>query len=302
MGNFDRKRQMILVTGATGLNGNALVGRLSARDVPVRALVRNAAKAEGFSSLPKVEIVQGDMARPETLTGALRGVDRAMLISSSNPSMLEVQSNFIEAARKAGVKHVVKLSGIIAELDSPFRFARMHAEIERRLEASGMAFTHLRAGEFMHAYFRQVPSIVAKGALFLPMEDAKIASIDVGDIAEVAATILTGPGHQGKIYPLTGPEALSMAEVAEKLSAATGKRIQYINITPDEAKRAQLAAGLPPFTADALAELFAERRKGKEAQVSPIMETIIGRRPTSFDEFATRNAAIFRGEQPPPKV
>jgi len=302
MGNFDRKRQMILVTGATGLNGNALVGRLSARDVPVRALVRNAAKAEGFSSLPKVEIVQGDMARPETLTGALRGVDRAMLISSSNPSMLEVQSNFIEAARKAGVKHVVKLSGIIAELDSPFRFARMHAEIERRLEASGMAFTHLRAGEFMHAYFRQVPSIVAKGALFLPMEDAKIASIDVGDIAEVAATILTGPGHEGKIYPLTGPEALSMAEVAEKLSAATGKRIQYINITPDEAKRAQLAAGLPPFTADALAELFAERRKGKEAQVSPIMETIIGRRPTSFDEFATRNAAIFRGEQPPPKV
>jgi len=302
MGNFDRKRQMILVTGATGLNGNALVRRLSARDVPVRALVRNAAKAEGFSSLPKVEIVQGDMARPETLTGALRGVDRAMLISSSNPSMLEVQSNFIEAARKAGVKHVVKLSGIIAELDSPFRFARMHAEIERRLEASGMAFTHLRAGEFMHAYFRQVPSIVAKGALFLPMEDAKIASIDVGDIAEVAATILTGPGHEGKIYPLTGPEALSMAEVAEKLSAATGKRIQYINITPDEAKRAQLAAGLPPFTADALAELFAERRKGKEAQVSPIMETIIGRRPTSFDEFATRNAAIFRGEQPPPKV
>ena len=147
-----------------------------------------------------------------------------------------------------------------------------------------------------------MPSIVAKGALFLPMEDAKIASIDVGDIAEVAATILTGPGHEGKIYPLTGPEALSMAEVAEKLSAATGKRIQYINITPDEAKRAQLAAGLPPFTADALAELFAERRKGKEAQVSPIMETIIGRRPTSFDEFATRNAAIFRGEQPPPKV
>jgi len=264
----------------------------------VRALVRSTARAAGISSLPKVEIVEGDMARPETLTGALRGVDRAMLISSSDPAMLEVQSNFIEAARKAGVTHVVKLSGIIAELDSPFRFARMHAEIERRLEASGMAFTHLRAGEFMHAYFRQVPSIVAKGALFLPMEDAKIASIDVGDIAEVAATVLTGPGHEGKIYPLTGPEALSMAEVAEKLSAATGKRIQYINVAPDEAKRAQLAAGMPPFTADALAELFAERRKGKEAQVSPIIQTIFGLRATRFDEFAKRNAAIFRGEQP----
>jgi uncharacterized protein YbjT (DUF2867 family) len=293
---------MILVTGATGLNGSALVRRLSAKGVAVRALVRSAAKAAGFSSLPKVEIVEGDMARPETLTEALRGVDRAMLISSSDPAMLDVQSNFIEAARKAGVKHVVKLSGIIAELDSPFRFSRMHAEIERRLEESGMAFTHLRAGEFMPAYFRQVPSIVAKGALFLPMEDAKIAMIDVDDIAEVAASILTGPGHEGKIYPLTGPEALSMAEVAEKLSAATGKRIQYVNLSPDDAKRAQLAAGMPAFLADALAELFAERRKGKEAQVSPIITTILGRPATRFDEFARRNAAIFRGEQPVSKV
>ncbi len=293
---------MILVTGATGLNGSELVQRLSARGVPVRALVRSAAKAERFSALPKVEIVEGDMARPETLTGALRGVDRAMLISSSDPAMLEVQSNFIEEARKAGVKYVVKLSGIMPDLDSPFRFARMHGEIERRLEDSGMAFTHLRAGEFMHAYFRQVPSIVARGALFLPMEDARIASIDIRDVAEVAATVLTSPGHEGKIYPLTGPEALSMAEVAEKLSTATGKRIRYVNVASEEAKRAQLAAGVPPFTADALAELFAERRRGKEAQVSPIIQTIFGWQPTSFDEFAMRHAAIFRGEQPAPKV
>jgi uncharacterized protein YbjT (DUF2867 family) len=293
---------MILVTGATGLNGSALVHRLSAQGVPVRALVHSVTRAAGISALSQVEIVEGDMARPETLIGALRGVDRAMLISSSDPAMLEVQSNFIEAAKKAGVTHVVKLSGIMPELDSPFRFARMHGEIERRLEASGMAFTHLRAGEFMHAYFRQVPAIVAKGALFLPMEDARIAMIDIGDIAEVAATVLTSPGHAGKIYPLTGPEALSMAEVAQKLSTATGKPIQYVNVAPDEAKRAQLAAGMPPFTADALAELFAERRKGKEAQVSPIIQTIFGRRATSFDEFAMRNAAIFRGEQPAPKV
>ncbi|HWZ20585.1 MAG TPA: SDR family oxidoreductase [Ktedonobacteraceae bacterium] len=293
---------MILVTGATGLNGSELVRRLSARGVYVRALVRSTAKANGLASLPMVEIVEGDMARPETLTLPLRGVERAMLISSSDPAMLEVQSNFIEEARKAGVKHVVKLSGIMPELDSPFRYARMHGEIERRLEASGMAFTHLRAGEFMHAYFRQVPSIVAREAFFLPMEDAKIASIDVGDIAEVAATVLTSPGHEGKIYPITGPEALSMAEVAEKLSTATGKRIQYVNIAPEEAKKAQLVAGVPPYTADALAELFAERRKGKESQVSPVIQTIFGWRATSFGEFATRNAAIFRGEQPAPKV
>jgi uncharacterized protein YbjT (DUF2867 family) len=293
---------MILVTGATGVNGTALLRRLSAHGVAVRALVRNPAKAEAIAALPHVEIAQGDMARPETLAAALRDVDRAMLISSSDPMMLDVQTNFIDAAAKAGVRHVVKLSGIMPELDSAFRFARMHGEIEKRLEASGLAFTHLRAGEFMTAYFRQVPMIAAKGAIFLPMADARIASIDVDDIAEIAAKVLTGSGHGGKTYPLTGPQALTMAEVAEKLSAATGKTIRYVNVPPEDARQAQLANGMPPYLADALFELFAERRNGKEAKVWPDAETLLGRRPTSFDEFVRRNAATFRGEVPAPKV
>jgi uncharacterized protein YbjT (DUF2867 family) len=293
---------VILVTGASGLNGGELLRRLSARGVRARALVRSAARADGLAALTGVEVVEGDMARPETLADALRGVDRAMLISSSDPAMLDVQSSFIDAAAKAGVAHVVKLSGIMPDLDSPFRFARMHGEIERRLEASGMAFTHLRAGEFMHAYFRQVPSIVARGALLLPMEDARIACVDVGDIAEVAASVLTGSGHEGRTYRITGPEALDMAEVAERLSTATGRTVRYVNVAPEDARRAQLAAGVPPFTADALFELFAERRRGKEAQVWPDVEAILGMPPTPFSEFATRYAPIFRGEQPPPKV
>ena len=293
---------MILVTGATGLNGSELVRRLSARGIPSRALTRNVTKAQSLATLPHVEVVEGDMARPESLAAALKGVDRAMLISSSDPTMLDVQSSFIEAARKAGVRHVVKLSGIIPELDSPFRFARMHAEAEKRLEASGMAFTHLRAGEFMPSYFRQVPSIVARGVLALPMAGARIASIDIGDIAEVAVAVLTTEGHEGKTYPLTGPEALTMAEVAEKLSAATGKPVRYVDVPPEEARQARLAAGLPPFLVDGLDELFAERRKGKESKVWPTIEKVFGWRPASFDEFARRNAAIFRGEQPVPRV
>ena len=293
---------MILVTGATGLNGQELLRRLSAQGSAVRALVRNPAKAEAIAALPHVEIVQGDMAHPETLAVGLRDIDRAMLISSSDPMMLDVQTNFIDAAKKAGVKHIVKLSGIMPELNSAFRFARMHGEIEKRLEASGMAFTHLRAGEFMPAYFRQVPNITAKGAMFLPMEDARIASIDVGDIAEIAARVLTSSGHEGKTYPLTGPEALTMTEVAAKLSTATGKTIRYVNVPPEGARQAQLAAGMPPYLADALFELFAERRNGKEAKVWPDAGVLLGRLPTSLDEFAGRNAAVFRGEAPPPKV
>src|ERR1700686_1210398 len=293
---------MILVTGATGLNGRELLRLLSGRGVGVRALVRNPAKAEAIVALTHVGIVQGDMARPATLVTALRGIDRAMLISSSDPMMLDVQSNFIDAAKKAGVKHVVKLSGIMPELDSAFRFARMHGEIEKRLEASGMAFTHLRAGEFMPAYFRQVPNITAKGAMFLPMEEARIASIDVGDITEIAARVLTGSGHEGKTYPLTGPEALTMTEVAAKLSAATGKPIRYVNVPPEDARQAQLAAGMPPYLVDALFELFAERRHGKESKVWPDAAVLLGRPPTTFDEFASRNAAMFRGEAPIAKV
>jgi uncharacterized protein YbjT (DUF2867 family) len=288
---------MILITGATGLNGGELVRRLSARGVPVRALVRNRAKAQPLATLPGVEVAEGDMARPQTLAAALQGVDRAMLISTSEPAMVEVQSRFIDAARDAGVRHVVKLSGIIPELDSPFRFARMHGEIELYLEASGMAFTHLRAGEFMASYFRQVPSIVSRGVLALPMADARIASIDVGDIAEVAATVLTTAGHEGKTYPLTGSESLSMQEVAEKLSAATGRPIQYVNVDPEEARKAQLAAGFPPYLADGLFELFAERRKGKESRVWPTIQEVFGWRSTTFDQFAERNAATFRGEK-----
>jgi uncharacterized protein YbjT (DUF2867 family) len=293
---------MILVTGAAGLNGSQLVRRLSALGIPVRALVRSLARAQGLASLPFVEVVEGDMALPETLTGALKGVAKAMLISSTGPAMQDVQVSFIGAARKAGVAHVVKLSGIMPERDSPFRFARMHGEIEARLEDSGMAFTNLRAGEFMHAYFRQVPSIVGKGALFLPMADAKIASIDIGDIADMAVCVLTTSGHEGKSYPITGPEALGMAEVAQKLSAATGKQIRYVNVDPDEARKARIGAGMSEFMADALSELFAERRAGKESKVSPVIPAVLGRPATSFDEFVRRHAAIFRGEQPAPKA
>ncbi len=292
---------MILVTGATGLTGGAVVRHLAARKVPIRALVRNPARAQSLAALPDVEIVEGDMARPETLAAPLRGIDRAILISSSDPAMLDVQTNFIMAAKQAGIGHVVKLSGIIPELTSLFRFARMHGEAEKRLEASGVPFTHLRAGEFMHSYFRQVPSILARGAMFLPMADARIASIDIDDIAAVAADVLTTPGHEGKIYPLTGPEALTMSEVADKLAAVTGKPVKYVNVAPEDATRVQLAAGMPDYLAAGIAELFAERRKGKESQVYPTMERVFGRRPTSFDQFASRYAAVFRGEAPPPR-
>jgi uncharacterized protein YbjT (DUF2867 family) len=288
---------VILVTGATGLTGSLVIRQLSEQQVPSRALVRDPGRASALTTLPRVEIVAGDLGRPETLGKALAGVERAMLISSSDPAMAHVQCSFIDAAAGAGVSHVVKLSGIMPALDSPFRFARMHAQIEQHLAASGMAYTNLRAGEFMQAYFRQVPNIVTRQALLLPMAGQRIASIDAADIAAVAVRVLTEPGHGGQTYPITGPQALTMAEVARILSEVTGTPVRYIDTDPEVARQAQLAAGMPPYLADALAELFAERRAGKEAQVSQLTPGLLGRPPTTFAKFAARNAATFQGQQ-----
>jgi uncharacterized protein YbjT (DUF2867 family) len=293
---------MILVTGATGLTGSEAVRRLSARGVPVRALVRTESKAATISDLPGVEIALGDMSQAESLAAPLKGVERALLISSSDPTMESVQATFIAAAKKAGVRHIVKLSGIMPGQGSPFRFARMHAEIERVLEASGVAYTHLRAGQFMQTYFRQAALIAGKGILPLPMAGAATASIDTDDIAEVAARVLTTPGHENKAYPLTGPESLTMEQVAAKLSAAIGRPVHYMDVPPDDAKRATMAAGMPPYMADAIAELFMIRRDGAEAKAWPTIRDVFGFAPRSFDDFAHRHAAIFRGDQPAPRV
>ena len=287
---------MILVTGASGLSGSAVIREFARQAYPVRALVRSRARAHTLETLPTVEVVEGDMLRAETLADALDGVERVLLISSADQQMLETQCAFIDAAKKAGVRHIVKFSGLNSALASPFLFTRMHAEIERYLERSGLVWTHLRPSQFMQVYLREVPTIVAESAFFLPLEDAKLAPVDVEDIAKAAVALLLQPGHEGKSYDMTGPEALSMTEIAAQISLAIGKTVRYVNISQAERKRALLAAGVPPYFADALDVQGSERRKGTEAVVHPETHTALGIRPTTFAEFALRHAAAFRGE------
>jgi len=285
----------IAVTGATGNSGGQVVRKLAARGIGVRALVRDRKKAAALAELPGVELADADLARVETVVPALAGIERAYLATTSDPAMLDVQTSFIEAAKRAGVRHVVKLSGIMPELDSPFRFARMHGEVEQRLIKSGLAFTNLRAGEFMHSYFRAVPVLQSAGELRLPMANERIASIDIDDVAECAVRALLDARHENQTYPITGPEALTMAEVAAILSEIYGKPIRYVDVPPAAMREAQIARGFPPYLADALFELFAERRAGKEATVYTTARDVFGVAPIGFAEFARRNAAAFRG-------
>jgi uncharacterized protein YbjT (DUF2867 family) len=287
----------ILVTGASGLAGSAVIREFVRNGYPVRALVRSRAKARGFEAFPTVELVEGDMSRPATLEAALFGVDRVLLISSSDQEMVERQFTFSDAARKADVRHIVKFSGLsAADVDTPFVFGSMHAEIERYLEGSGLAWTHLRPSQFMTEYLREVPTILAQSGLFLPLEDAKLVPVDVADIARAAYLLLTTPGHEGKIYAMSGPEALSMQQIAEQIAAAIGQAVRYVSITREARRQALLAAGVPSFSVDALDVQAGERLKGTEATVHPETHTALGITPTPFADFARRNAGAFLGE------
>jgi uncharacterized protein YbjT (DUF2867 family) len=149
---------MILVTGAAGLNGSAVVREFSRNGVSVRALVRDRSKAGALAELPYVELVEGDMARPDPLYRLLEGTDRVLMISSSHPQMLETQCRFVDACKVAGVAHVVKFSGKESSIGfdaEKFRFTRMHEEIERYVEGSGLSWTHVRPSQFMHVYLRE---------------------------------------------------------------------------------------------------------------------------------------------------
>lgn len=288
---------MILVTGVNGLIGSAVIREFVRQGHPVKGLVRNRAKAQALETLPGVEIVVGDMIRPETLEHALDSVDHALLISSPDHQMVEAQCTFIDTAKKAGVRHIVKLSGVTTSLDTPFLFSRQHAEISDYLECSGVDWTFLRPSQFATEYLREVPTIIADGAFYLPFEDAKLTPVDLEDVAKAAFALLTTPGHEGKSYMITGPEALSMAEVAEQISLAIGKSVRYVNISPQERKRVQLAAGMPAFVVDALDVQSRLRREGNGEDVVHLETHIaFGIRPTPFAEFAHRHAADFRGE------
>jgi uncharacterized protein YbjT (DUF2867 family) len=289
----------ILVSGASGLSGAAIVRELSLQKLPVRALVRSKARASALADLSDVELHEGDMLRPETLEPAFDGVDRAVLISSTSPQMVETQCTFVDAARSAGIRHVLKFSGKESNTgfdQSRFRFTRMHAEIERYLEGSGLAWTHLRPSQFMQVYLREVPTIVANGALFLPLEAVSLAPIDVDDIARVIVALLKGgPVHEAKGYDLTGPEALTMAEIAERISQATATPVRFVPVTPQERRNALIAKGLPLHFVDAFDEQAKERLRCPEAGVDVAIARSLGVRLATFGEFARRHAAEFRG-------
>src|SRR4029434_6194474 len=270
---------MFLVSGATGTNGREIVLQLANLGITVRALVRDMAKATPFRG-KCVHVAVGDLNESATLEEAFDSVDRALLLPANNANQLEQECTFIDAAKRAGVQHIVKFSALGADnAKSGSRIIRWHAEAEDYLEASGLAWTHLRPSMFMQNLLGSAASIAGEGALYAPLWDARVAAVDVRDIAAVAVKALTERGHEGKAYTITGPEALTYNQVAEKLTTALGKPVRYVDVRPEQLKQGLLNTGMPEWTADALLEIFEHVAKPLGAQVTNVVAEIAKEAP-----------------------
>jgi len=288
---------MILVTGATGATGSELVRLLTQKKAPVRAFVRNPEKAASRLG-PGAEIVVGDLERPESLDAALRGVDRLFLLSSPGQRAAVLQGNAIDAAVRAGVQHIVKMSAVESVPDSPVRLLRVHAEIEHKLETSRVPYTNLRPHSFMQSALASASTIASQSVMVAPAAGA-FPSVDVCDIATVAAEVLTTSGHEGVTYTITGPEALTYAQMAAKIGAAIGRPVQYVEVPAATLREGMLAKGMNEWIVDGLIELFALYAAGRATFITDVVETVGKKRPITFDQFARDYAPRFAGQGVP---
>ena len=284
---------MVVVIGATGRMGSEVVKALIAKGEKVRALVRDPQRA-GAIQVPGVELVVGDVEKPDTWDAALQDVDKVFLLSPEGPQMAEQHGKFADAAKRAGVRHLVRMSILVSNPDSPLVIGKWHGEADQNVANSGIPYTIIRPTYLMQNLIGSARMIASDGAFSGAMGDGKVGVIDTRDVGNVAATVLTSDDHEGKTYPLTGPEALSMGELAGKLSAVLGKEVKYVNVSQEDAKADMMAMGMPDWMADGWVAIAMMISTGAANIVTPMVKEVIGEEPRSFDQFARDHADAFR--------
>jgi (4-alkanoyl-5-oxo-2,5-dihydrofuran-3-yl)methyl phosphate reductase len=282
--------EMILVTGATGTVGREVVAQLIAAGEKVRAMTRNAAKAgKGMQA----EIVEGDFGKPETLARALAGADRVFSLSAG-PMTGVNERNLGEAARSAGVRHIVKLSALGGDDEVRNDIRKWHDEGEQALRETGIGLTVLRPTGFMSNALHWRDSIRTQDKVFSNYGEGKLPVIHPRDIAAVAVRALTSEGHEGKAYSLTGPEALSVGQQVDILAETLGRNLEYVSITDEVARQGMERAGMPGLLIDALLPFAGFIRSGAAAQVFGTVGEVTGRPALTFRDWARENAGAFQ--------
>ena len=282
----------ILVTCATSTIGSRVVNNLKNTHVHVKAGVRSKAKARGISS-SNVDVVELDFEKPATYLSALEGIEKVFFILPVIPNQVEITDAFIKAAKEKGVKKIVLLSGLGADIKSASDILRWHGEKEKVVRKSGIPYTILRPGNFMQNYIKGCYSeMCGNGKLTLPQGDAKINQVDADDIAQAATSVLTNFGHKDRIYSLTGYSYTNM-EIVDLISNITGKKIEYEDISEEAARTIMKQCKISEWMTEAMLGLQRACRDGLMEAYSMDLKNLTGKGPTTFAEFAIRHKAVF---------
>jgi uncharacterized protein YbjT (DUF2867 family) len=287
-------KKMILITGASGSVGKAVLQEAIRKESKVRAMYRS--KDEAAKAPSGSEAVLADYADKESLSKALNGVSSVYVVCSPIPQLVELESNILDACKKAGVKHVV-LNSALGAGDYPKSFPSWHRKVEDKLKGMGLSYTILRPNGFLQNIVTyNAPSIRAQGAFYVAMGDAKVSYLDVGDIAVVAVKALQGGAHTGKTYELNGPEAISNQELAKRISRVAGRTVNYGDIPELAQREAMLSMGLPEWQVTALLELQQYYKQGGGAKTDGLLQSLIERAPVTLDQYLAANAKEFRDQ------
>jgi uncharacterized protein YbjT (DUF2867 family) len=283
----------ILVTGATGTIGSQVVNALRGPPgVKVRAAVRGGERASGLAG-GNVTAVDFDYGNPESIAKAVEGAAKVFLVTPFVERPVELGERLVDAAKKAGVKHIVKLSAFGCELEPGIALGRNHRAIEKKVEASGIAWTFLRPNNFFENFMNYYGPD-GQGNIYLPWGHAGCSFISGADIAAAAKVALTGAGHEGKAYTLTGPAPLTIAEAARTIAEVSGRAITYVDVPEDAARKGMLDAHMPVWMTDGMLELHAIDKAGYAAVVTDDLAQLTGSKGTTFLEFARASAAKWK--------
>jgi uncharacterized protein YbjT (DUF2867 family) len=283
---------MILITGASGNVGGEVLKQALAVGLKIRATFPSPSKAAKAPA--GMEGVVMDYGKPETIRAALHGVEKIFLVGPPVRDLPAMEANFIKEVRAAGRKHIVKLSALGGRESM---YPSGHRDSEENIEASGLPYTFLRPNGFMQNLVNyNAGTIRSQNAFYGCQGNGAVSVVDIRDIAAVAVTVLAATEHEGKSYTLTGGEALTNEQVAEKISRVAERKISYVDLPPAEFKKAILSAGIPEWSADALLDLQRLYREGKAGLVTNDVDRLTGRKPIPFDQFARDYAFAFRAE------
>ena len=287
---------MICITGAGGTVGSEVVKQLELAKVPFRVAYFSKEKVD--AALAKgMDAVIIDYNRTDTLRAAFQGCDKLFLLGPNALNQTQLELNAVEAAKAVGVQYIMKQSVMGAEAEA-FSLALVHRPVEEAIESSGMAWTFLRPNSFMQNVVTfMAETIKTEAAFYSASGAAKIAHVDVRDIAAVAVKALTEPTHAGKAYTLTGPETLTYDELANELSKVLGRSISHISLSPSDLKHGMLAEGMPEAIADRMLDL---ERYYREDQASPItndIKQVTGHEPRRFAQYIRDYALLLQSAQ-----